>query len=371
MLKSITSFLCLTFLILIFTSNSELSRLYAQDDDYETDDPDYENKSNNLRTDNGKLYAYIVLLYNENPHFVNMIQKGSIPLKVLGIEGFNVIEYKNYLKSLTNKSLKSIAQRMLDIYVEPHKYDDYQLKDMEKILTNRNVILKLKRDRNYGEEKLTLDYCIYGKKVPVNITHPFISIKDKIYNIQPFIYYDELSTSNSTFYFDMIYINPAEVENDSIIAKRVMTGLNVDSLFFVGSRVTDDVKFCLMKAFSNQNSIGDEIWRMFVIHELTHKIMNNNYNNFDQVMGEELSLCSTIYLNSYLGLAILYSYLNYNSINPHRIAAINFIRFCSEKMGNKDIIHNPGSIKYLPENKMKQMARENFNININELKKIK
>jgi hypothetical protein len=67
----------------------------------------------------------------------------------------------------------------------------------------------------------------------------------------------------------------------------------------------------------------------------------------------------------------MYSYLNYNSINPHRIAAVNFIRFCSEKAGNKEILQNPGIIKQLPESKLKQYARENFFVNISELKKIK
>jgi hypothetical protein len=359
-------------LLSVFIFAFSITEASAQEEQfYESDESDYEAKSVNLRTENGKLYAYIVLLYNENPHFVNLIQKGSIPFKVLGIEGFHVKEYKNYLKTLTGKNLRGTAQKMLDLYLEPYKYEDSQLRDIEKNLISRNIILKLSRDRNLGEEKLTLDYCIYGKKVPLNINHPFVSIKEKIYNIQPYIYYDELSTSNSTFYFDMIYINPSEVDNDFMIAKRVIENKNVSSLFFVGSRVTDDIKYCLSKAFDNINSIRDEIWKMFVIHELTHKILNNNYNNFDQVVGEELSLCSTIYINSHLGLAILYSYLNYNNINPHRIAAMNFVKFCAEKTGNKEYINNPASLKNMQESKLKQFARDNFFININELKKNK
>lgn len=343
---------------------------HAQDDQYyEVDEPEYDNKSINLRTDNGKLYAYIVLLYNENPHFVNMIQKGSIPLKILAIEGFHVKEYKNYIKSITNRNLKFTAQGMLEMYLEPNKYDDSHLREIEKSLANRNIILKLSRDSNFGEEKLSLDYCIYGKKVAITANHPFFNFKEKIYNIQPYIYYDELSTSNSTFYFDMIYINPSEVENDYMIARRVMEGKNVTSMFFVGARVTEDTKSCLLKAFDNINSIRDEIWKVFVIHELTHKLLNNNFNNFDQVVGEELSLCSTIYTNSNLGLAILYSYLNYNSINPHRIAAMNFVKYCSKKMVQKEIASNPGMLKAIPEAKIKLMAKDNFYYNINELRK--
>lgn len=346
--------------------------LYAQDDQYyDIDEPEYDNRSINLSSDNGKFYAYIVLLYNENPHFVNMIQKGSIPLKVLSIEGFNVREYKNFVRSLFNRNHRALAQRLLDCYLEPHKYDDNQLREIEKNLTSKNIILKLSRDKNLGEEKLTLDYCIYGKKVPLTVNHPFFTLKEKIFNIQPYIYYDELSTSNSTFYFDMIYINPSEVENDYIIARRVLEGKSVNSMYFVGSRVTDDTKYCLLRAFDNHNSIRDEIWKMFIVHELTHKLLNNNFNNFDQVVGEELSLCSTIYTNSYLGLSILYSYLNYNSNNPHRIAAMNFVKYCSDKLSNKEISANPGLLKTIQVNRIKHLSKDNFFKNINELRRNK
>jgi hypothetical protein len=359
--------LLLYFFLIILLSSPVLQ---AQDDQYyDIDEPEYDNRSINLSSDNGKFYAYIVLLYNENPHFVNMIQKGSIPLKVLGIEGFNVREYKNYVKSLMSKNHRNLAQRLLDCYLEPHKYDDTHLREIEKNLTSKNIILKLNRDKNLGEEKLTLDYCIYGKKVPLTVSHPFFTYKERIYNIQPYIYYDELSTSNSTFYFDMIYINPSEVENDFIIARRVIEGKNVNSMYFVGSRVTEDTKYCLLKAFDNHNSIRDEIWKMFVVHELTHKHLNNNFNNFDQVVGEELSLCSTIYTNSYLGLSILFSYLNYNSNNPHRIAAMNFVKFCSDKLVSRDIATNPSLLKTVPVNRIKQLSKDNFFLNIHELRR--
>jgi hypothetical protein len=128
----------------------------------------------------------------------------------------------------------------------------------------------------------------------------------------------------------------------------------------VGSRVTDDIKYCLQKAFSEKSNIRDEIWEMFVIHELTHKMINNHYNYFDQVNGEELSLMSTIYAKPYLGLSIMYSYINYNNINPHRIAAMNFVRFTAEKAGRKELAANPGLIKTLPEKQIRQLARDYF-----------
>ena len=73
-------------------------------------------------------------------------------------------------------------------------------------------------------------------------------------------------------------------------------------MFFVGSKVSEDIKHCLLMAFKDNSSIRSEIWKMFVIHELTHKMMNNQFNNYDQITGEEISLSSTIYSNPYLGL---------------------------------------------------------------------
>ncbi|PKL39149.1 MAG: hypothetical protein CVV44_09800 [Spirochaetae bacterium HGW-Spirochaetae-1] len=327
----------------------------------------YQSESVNIKNVNGKFYAYIVLLFNENPHFVNLIQKDSIPLKIMAHEGFHINAYKSYLNSLPEGALKGLARTMLSVYLESVRLDDQELHRIEDILVDRNIILKFSRDKNREFRKITLDYCIYGKKVEITTKHPLMEHKDKIYNIQPFIYYDEFSTSNSTFYYDMIYINMEEVLNDALIARKTIKGENVKSLFFVGSRVTDDIKFCLNKSFSGSSRIRDEIWEMFVIHELTHKMINNRFNYYDQVNGEELSLMSTIYAKPYLGLSVMYSYVNYNAINPHRIAAMNFVKYVAEKSGNRDIGRNPGLIKLMGEAQLKQLARDYFQLIVDRL----
>lgn len=352
--------------VLIITSSFFycISPLHAQLYDGTINNYNYYAETINIKSINGKFYAYIVLLFNENPHFVNMIQKDSIPLKIMGNEGFHIKEYKTYLTSIREKKHKHIANFLLQIYLEPKKFDIKSLHAAEEILTNRNIILKFSKDKNSGSEKISLDYCIFGKKQLVEIKHPFFEIKESIYNIQPFIYYDEFSTSNSTFYFDMIYINPVEVDNDSIIAKKIINGENVNSMFFVGSQITDDIKYCLSRAFRDKKNIKNEIWKMFIIHELTHKVLNNRYNNFDQVQGEELSMGSTMFSNPLLGLSVLYSYLNYNAVNPHRIAAMNYIRFIAKNTGKPDIIDNPGLVKFLPMSDIQTLAKKHFNTNI-------
>ncbi len=320
----------------------------------------YYSEAINIKSINGKFYAYIVLLFNENPHFVNMIQKDNIPMRIMGHEGFHIKEYKNYLKTVWDQRQKSLANMLLSIYLEPRKYDLKALRSVEEVLVGRNIILKFSKDMNAWSEKVSLDYCIFGKKRPVEVKHPFFEIKEIIYNIQPFIYYDEFSTSNSTFYFDMIYINPVEVDNDYIIAKNILNGDNVNSMFFVGSQITDDIKYCLSRAFRDQKNIKNEIWKMFIIHELTHKVLNNRYNNFDQVHGEELSLGSTVYSNPLLGLSVLYSYLNYNAINPHRVAAMNYVRFIAKAAGKPEFVANPGLIKFLTDMELQIIAKKHF-----------
>ena len=322
----------------------------------------------NIRSTNGKFYAYIVLLFNENPHFINLIQEDNIPVKYIQKEGFHLREYKNYLRSIKSPKLNKTAEVMLNVYLSPEIFDEKALHSIEDDLAKFNVILRFSKVKTQKQTTVVLDYCIYGNKEPIKIVHPLFDIQEKIFNIQPFIYYHEFSTSNSTFYFDMIYINPEEVQNDYLIAHRILKGQQVDTMFFIGAKVTDDIKYCIARAFSNSKSIRNEILKMFEIHELTHKILYNHYNYFDQVTGEELALLSTIYSNPYLGLSALYSYLDYNAINPHRIAATNIIRFVANRTEKLEIIDNPSLLKHIHISRIKKLTKEKFNSIIQNLK---
>jgi hypothetical protein len=320
---------------------------------------EYSSSLINIRNTNGKLYAYIQLLYMENQHFVNMIQEDSIPHKLMQTENFNVRAYRNYLSSIKSLQIFSVASSMLDLYLSPSRFSRREVSELERALESRNIILRVSANQTSAGRSM-LDYCILGQRSLVNIKHPLFEVNEKIYNIRPLIYYDEFSTSNSTFYFDMIYINPEEVQNDFIIANNVLHNKNVDTMFFVGARITEDTKACLRKAFVNAPDIKVEIWKMFEIHELTHKILNNHYNFFDQVVGEEMALSSTIYANPYLGLAVLYSYLDYNATNPHRIAALNYLRFVALETSNRKIIDDPSQVRLLAEQEILRLTKLHF-----------
>ena len=325
-----------------------------------------------IKTVNGKFYAYAVLLFNSNPHFVNIIQKGTISIKEIGNDGFHVKGYRNYLNSIQDRSHHEDAALLLKLYNEPDSFNDKDLDEIAESLSKRNIILKFRKEGNFRMAMVTLDYCIYGEKVKVDVSHPFLDYNEKFFYIKPFIYYDEFSTSNSTFYYDMIYINPEEVENDYIIARDILRGQEIRSMFFVGARVNEDIKSSLVKAFSGSSassSIKNEIWRMFVIHELTHKMLDNHFDYNDQVSGEELAMSSTIYANPFLGLAVMYSYLSYSNDNPHRIAALNFVAYVSDAIDKKEYLDNPGLIRSLSHDKLRDLSRSHFLAGIKRLKK--
>ena len=328
----------------------------------------YRQSGASIKTVNGKFYAYIVLLFNDNPYFVNLIQKGTVSLKEIGVEGFNVRAYRHYLSTIQDSKLLEESKLILKVYLEPDLFSHTQLHQIENNLAKRNIILRFIREGSFKGAAVTLDYWIYGEKVKIDIRHPLFNINDDFFYIKPYIYYDELSTSNSTFHNDMVYINPDEVNNDYLIAKNVINGKDIKSMFFNGSKVTDDIKQCLLTAFKDNKLIRSEIWKMFVIHELTHKIMNNHYNNYDQITGEEIALSSTIYSNTYLGLSVMYSYLDYGKLNPHRMAAMNYINYLSEVSGRREYVANPSLIKNIAVDKLKEYTKSHFHHCINKLK---
>ena len=96
------SIICMTSGIGMISGHAEIS-------DGASNNYNYYAETINIKSINGKLYAYIVLLFNENPHFVNMIQKDSIPLKIMANEGFHIKEYRVYLGSIRDKKLKNLA----------------------------------------------------------------------------------------------------------------------------------------------------------------------------------------------------------------------------------------------------------------------
>jgi hypothetical protein len=64
----------------------------------------------------------------------------------------------------------------------------------------------------------------------------------------------------------------------------------------------------------------------------------------------------------------MYAYLNYNFINPHRIAVIQFLKFVATKVDNKEILDNPSLLKNFSEAEIKEISKEYFNLIVSKLK---
>jgi hypothetical protein len=383
-MKTFLSVLSIIAILFISVSGVLLRSVpvYAQPQDsveeipYEVVNPDGLPKWRTIKNVNGKLYAYIVFLFMDNQHFINQIQEGTIPNNVIPTDDFKQRVYNSYLQSVKGTSVYPIAAMMLDLYSNPSHFTQKDIEEIEHSLEGKNIVLKIVLNEGKpagmknqpkisltATERPTLGYCIYGRKTLIKIKHPLFETNEKIYNIQPFIYYDEFSTSNSTFYFDMIYINPEEVDTDYLIARNVLQNRPIErSLMFVGANVNENIRASLKLSFKNPQSAKQELWRMFAVHEITHKILNNHYGFYDQVIGEEMALSSSVYANPRLGLAVMFSYLDYTAMNPHRIAALNYIRFLSHESGNKKIVEDPSQIRMLSDQEILRLTKLHFNM---------
>ena len=70
-------FISIVVLIQLFLSVNSYSDIFHSEFPAEYK---YRYSGVSIKTVNGKFYAYIVLLFNENPHFVNLIQKLTVHL---------------------------------------------------------------------------------------------------------------------------------------------------------------------------------------------------------------------------------------------------------------------------------------------------
>lgn len=329
--------------------------------------PPFSAKPGNIRSYKGKLYAYIVFLFMDNPHFINQIQEGTFSGSETITEEKKLSLYGSYLTSIKNSPHYHAAEKMRDVYSDFSRFSPKDIQEIEKDLEERGVLLKIGAPQQVSpadidsKSRPLLEYCIFGERVPAVLKHPFFNYNERLFFIQPYIFYDEFSTSNSTFYNDMVYINHDEVENDFQIATSILRNKKTDrSLFFVGAPITNDIRESLKSAFKGITDVKKEIWRVFAIHEMTHKILNMRYKNFEQVRGEEMSLSSTIYENPRLGLAIMYSYFEYQTLNPHRIAAGNYLSFIASELGNSRYADDHSFIRSLPDDEIRRLTKKHF-----------
>ncbi len=306
-----------------------------------------------LSTENGLLYAYLVMLFNNNPHFLNVIldNYNNTP----EIEDYKK-NFRKYIKGLSGE-YKVLAESLILLYESPSAFTRDRIVKIENDLEKHQIIAKF----IFEENQYSLDYCILGRKSLITIEHPFLISNHNIYNIQPIIHYDEFYSSNSTFYHDLVYIDLNEVTNDAEISMNILNGQSTSEKYFVGARVNEDIEICIKKAFPSGGDVYTEIKRIFIVHEMTHKIINNRFDYYNRIVEEELAIASTIYDNPYLGLSVVYSYLNYHYVHsPHRIAGLKFLRFVADETEDTSYLYIPSKIRNLSADQLRLMAYRYF-----------
>ena len=306
-----------------------------------------------LSTQNGIFYSYIVLLFNDNPHFINIIMD-------LQIDSDSNVSYeklyKLYLSRGKDLPFYRLAVSLYRYYKNPDSFDEARQRKIERELESFDIVLRFVSK----PDAVMLDYCIYGRKNRIEEGHPFLERDKLIYNIIPIIFYDEFFSSNSTFYSDLIYVDGNEVTNDYNIAVLVREHASTKGLYYIGSEVTSDIKFCLIKASGESDDLQNRIRRVFVVHELTHKIINNDYNYYNSIIEKELAIASTVYADPYLGLSAVYSYLNYYRYSPHRIAALKFIKYSSQSLNRPSMAYNPSELKSVSPDALRLLSKNYF-----------
>ena len=159
-----------------------------------------------IKSTNGKFYAYINFLYYSNIYFVNLIQPNSVSHNDVQNDTSKIRAYQNYTKTLRDENLKNDALFLLNLYRNPSQFDKQKIDQIVKKLESRNIVINFSNDDNFPN-RINLNYCIYGRKKLLLVTHPLFNYSETIYNIIPMISYPEISVSNSMTYDDIIYVS--------------------------------------------------------------------------------------------------------------------------------------------------------------------
>ena len=317
--------------------------------------------------ENFKLYAHMMLLYNENVHFVNKIETEKISANELfEDEAVNHSRYIKYMNSIKDAKLKSLADKLLHIYKNINDNNAENLTTVEKSLEKENILTKFVIEN--GSNRVSVDYIFYGKREKLTVKSPFFKDSDDCYNIIPFIRYDEFSTTNTTFHKNHIFIKNDEMIYDYKTLMDILSGKNSISTF-LGVPIDNNIKKAVSKAYSEKNCTFKDIRRLTEILLITMKLGTDKLQITKTELNRACGISAVINDSPYEGLIILFAYLQYNKKTEYSIAAKNFIKFASEKTGNMSISDDPSLLITLEKNELKSIANEYF-LNISKNRKL-
>ncbi len=314
--------------------------------------------STDIRNPEGlKLYSYIVLLYYENVHFVNKIEKEKITVNELfQNETVNHTRYISYMNSLGDKRIKSLAQEMFDYYKDRNSFTAEKLDVLEKSLENENILVKFNvnnRSEHY------IDYLLFGKLEKLSVKSPLFKDVEDYYNIIPYLPYDDLRTSSTTFYPNLIHINMNEMYYDHKIFLDILSGKNSIPLY-LGVPIDDNIRSAVKKAYPDKKCTVSDVRILMENMILTMQIAREKLKIKEPPVTRGFGLSSVIYDSPYEGLILLYAYLQYDKKTEYSKAANNFIKFTSDKTGNDSIKKDPSLLCSMTKDDLAKIAHEYY-----------
>ncbi len=318
-------------------------------------------KYGNLFSANGKLYSYIFMLINENPYFVNIITNNSVSTGSMN-EGFEVELYRKYVETISDKKLKGLAQQIFHIYNNPPGNSTTLLANIEKLLLQYDIIAKLTIGKWYdGRPRLISDYMIFGVKEKIQVKHPFFSDTSHIYSVKPKIHYDEMTSSNNTFYKDLIYIHEQDVHDDVLVINLILANNKNYTMYLNGGLVNQDVEFWAKGAFAGGRVIEQEVRNIQTIYLLTIKLLESRYPLYDKKLVHGMAMASTIFNNPCLGMSYLHAYNSYKKDDPRYSAAQDLLKYLTANNSNENGAGEK-DIKQLKDSFIRQVVKQYFNI---------
>ncbi len=307
--------------------------------------------------ENLKLYAYMMLLFNENVHLVNKIETEKITVNELfQNESVNHTRFIKYMNSINDMKIRLLAQGMFEYFKDRNSFTPEKINTLAKSLEDINILVKFNINNNSGN---FVDYLLFGKREKLTTRSPFFKDEVDYYNIIPFLHYDDLTTSSVTIYPNCIYINMREAAYDHKVFLDILSGKNSIAQY-LGVSIDDNIRCAVKKAYPVKKCSINDVRRLSESLLLGMQIAREKLNIKELPLSRAFGITSAIYDSPYEGLILLFAYLQYDKKTDYAVSAKSFVKFVSDKTGNKLITEDPSILCSMGKAELKNIADEYY-----------
>lgn len=302
-----------------------------------------------------KLYAYMILLFNENPHYVKQFENVPITSADLNDEVFNQTRYIKYMNTVSDKKIKSLAEELLNVYKNINSYSSENLSAIEAALEKENILAKFTSKKEMSSS--CFDYIIYGRREKLTGKSLLFNDESDYYNIIPLYKYDDLSSSCVTFYDHCIYIKSEEIMYDQITFLDILSGKN-SIQGYLGVPLNDNIRRAVRKAYAEKKCTLNSVRKSAESLLLGMQIAKDKLKIDKPELVRAFGISSVIYDSPYEGLIPLFAYLQYHKKTEYNIAGKSFLKFASDKTGDKSIPDYPSVLCSMTKEELKSIATD-------------